>query len=217
MLESGSTRYRRNLFYVVSEAERPVLHYSVVTDNTQPKAEGSVDLANRHVSYEMISTSMRQIADPSGKCLRNLPLDLLHVGDAALLIAVTDDEKMPPPENFYLHLWHATYYTTPPKLPAGIDTMVPRIGCLIYGQGQNPGRISQRDGRLMADINYNFGTSQGSYRGPMVLEQPVDPQGYGFSGAICRFRLVLSKQPEVTPFLQKQVDQDREQVEKSSR
>jgi hypothetical protein len=165
----------------------------------------------------MISTSMRQIADPAGKCLRHLPLDLVHVGSDALLIAVTDSGQMPPPENLYLHLWHPTYYNTPAQLPAGIDTMAPRIGYLIHGNGQEAGRISQRDGRLMADLTYSFGLSQGSYRGPMILEQPVDPQTYGFSGGISPFRMVLSKQREVTPFLQKQVEEDRERLEKSSR
>ncbi|WP_265594294.1 serine/threonine-protein kinase [Haloferula sp. BvORR071] len=211
--EADGKGYRRNLFYSVNAAERPVLYYSVITDNTQPKTADSLDLANLNISYETIAAEMCQIADPSGKCLRGLPLDLLLVGSAPLLIAVTDDEKMPEPEQLYLHIWHPTYYTEPPQLPAGLLTSGIRIGYPIRSGEILVGRISQRDGRMIADLTYNSAT----YRGAMVPEQIVEPQFYWVSSILWNMHMVLSKQPEVTPFLLRQVDEDRQKYEEAQR
>lgn len=215
--EASGKSYRRNLIYSVGKAERAVLHYRVITDNTQKEAEQAVDLANRHITFDQMAKSFREVADPVGKCLRNVPLDLVplgdHAGSGSLWIAVSDTDAPLHPDPMYLHIWHPTYHTDPPALPAGLATDVANIGEIMSHGDKKIGRISQRDGRFMADLEFSHG-SISYFKGELTPEVPVEPTGFAFSGAVWPVRFVLTRKPEVISFLEAQVKLDQQKRKK---
>ncbi|WP_341403388.1 serine/threonine-protein kinase [Luteolibacter soli] len=215
--DASGKGYRRNLFYSVGKAERPQLNYQVITDNTQKEAKDAVDLANQHITFDKIAKNFREIADPVGKCLRNVPLDLVHLGDyfdtGSLWLAVSDSDAPLQPEQWYLHIWHPTYYSEPPSLPAGLLTHGITIGAMIKSNDQTVGRISQRDGRFMADLAFSRGSTS-YFKGELKPEVPLEPTGVAFSGAIWPVRFVLTKKSEVIPFLEEQLKLDQQKRKK---
>ena len=70
------------------------------------------------------------------------------------------------------------------------------------------GRLDQRDGNLHLEMKGQFGLSVHGHSGAVDLETVLDPDLLGFSGGVTGFRVVISRQSEIEPFLEAQREMD---------
>ena len=212
LLPDSTGRLSASIFYVADARDPAALTYQINGEGSPPR--GQIPIKGDALS---LIREMREIRDPSGKCLRDVPLDIGFVNDRPLLLAVTFTPELPVTPPLYLHIWSPTLYTTPPTMPRGLDSVVVKIGEILttpgqpqqYRQGvkegQRLGRISQRDGGFCGNLQYDFGTSTAMLNDTLVLEQPVYVKNYSMSGGIFPVVMVLSEHGDMTEFLRRQV------------
>jgi len=210
--------YQRTIIYEARDTKGGVFSYRIVPGPGEVERATTVELWNwSHVSYGEFAKGMRDAGDPSGRCLRGVPLDLVPFQTEALLMEVTDGPEMSQMAPWSLHLWHPTYYSMT-KLPTALEQLSVQVGYLITTPGEtssktNPpsgqkvGRVSQRDGKLVAHLRYEFGSSSG-YDKEVTPEEPFKLEVRAFSGAIYPVVGVLSKEDDATPFLLDQLKKD---------
>ncbi len=197
-----------------------VFTYQFIAGPGEKEQSETVELWNhRHISYDDFAKGLREIQDPTGMCLRAVPLDLAPLGDEAFLIEVTDTPEPPRPPHWALHIWHPTY-SCGPTLPRGLATTGAQIGYLITTggdshnkvnppDGQKVGRISQRDGKFIAYLDYTFGSSTTGFSGIITPECPVDfNTRVTFASAVFPVVGVLTQERDMMPFLLKQLRKD---------
>jgi hypothetical protein len=218
------TSYFRKVAYEARESGgqsgAAVFTYRIIAGPGEPEMTKTVELWNhRHISYDAFATGLRGIQDPSGICLRGVPLDLTPVDDEALLMEITETPAVSQMSPWVMHIWHPTYHTTAPKLPSGLTTMGVQIGYLIRTggdsknggnppHGQKVGRISQRDGKFIGNLSFKYGTSTNWFSGVIVPERPIDfPVTASFS-ALWPVVGVLTKDRDMMPFLLQQLRRD---------
>ncbi len=187
-----------------------VFTYRFIAGPGEKELGETVELWNhRHISYDDFAKGLREIQDPTGKCLRAVPLDLAPLGDEAFLMEVTDTPARPRPHQWAFHIWHPTYPGGNTQLPSSVAEAGVRIGYLITAQNDNQklGRISQRDGKFIAHLKFDYGSSNG-FDGVITPECPVEFEAHAFSGFVLRVFGVLTEEPEAMPFLLKQLRKD---------
>jgi hypothetical protein len=210
--------YQRTVVYEARDSKGGVFSYRIVPGPGEEERSATLELWNwRHVSYDEFVKGMRDAGDPSGRCLRGVALDLVPVQTEALLMAVTDGPKMSQAAPWLLHIWHPTYHGS--ELPTALEQLSVQVGYLITTpgdtssktnppSGQKVGRISQRDGKLVAHLRYDFGTSSSGYDTEVTPEQPFKLEPRAFSGGIWPVVGVLSKEGDTMPFLLDQLKKD---------
>jgi hypothetical protein len=207
------TSYFRKVTYEARESGgqsgAAVFTYRIIAGAGEQEMTETVELWNhRHISYDDFAKGLRGIQDPSGICLRDVPLDLTPVDDEALLMEVTETATVCQ-VSWVLHVWHPTY-PSKPELPSGLATMGVRIGCLIADSrdgGQKVGRISQRDGKFVANLRFDYGSVSG-FDGVLIPEHAFDFEVRAFSGVLFPVNGVLTKNQDMMPFLLKQLRKD---------
>lgn len=206
------TSYFRKVAYEARESGgqsgAAVFSYRFIAGPGEKELSETIELWNhRHISYDDFAKGLRDIQDPSGKCLRGVPLDLAPLGDEAFLMEVTDTPARPRPPQWVFHIWHPTY-PGQPKLPSCVARGGVRIGYLIEvgDDNQKLGRISQRDGKFIAHLKFEYGSSNG-FDGAITPECPVDFEANAFSGFVLRVVGVLTES-DAMPFLIKQLRKD---------
>jgi len=218
------TAYFRKVTYEARESGgqsgAAVFTYRIIASSGEQEMTETVELWNhRHISYDDFAKGLRGIQDPSGICLRGVPLDLTPVDGEALLMEITETPAVSQMSPWVMHIWHPTYHTTPPKLPSGLTTMGVQIGYLITTSGdsknggnppdgQKVGRISQRDGKLIANLSFKYGSSTTGFGGVIIPERPVDFPVKAFFSAVWPVVGVLTKDRDMMPFLLQQLRRD---------
>jgi hypothetical protein len=217
------TSYFRKVAYEALESGgqsgAAVFTYRIIAGPGEKEVTKTVELWNhRHIGYDDFAKGLRGIQDPSGTCLRGVPLDLTPVGDEALLMEVTETPAVSQVSPWIMHIWHPTY-PSKPELPSGLMTMPVQIGYLITTSGdsknggnppdgQKVGRISQRDGKFVAHLSFQYGSSTTGFDGALIPERAVDFDMRAFSGAVWPVVGVLTTNRDMMPFLLKQLRKD---------
>lgn len=220
--KAGGTSYFRKVAYEARESGgqsgAAVFIYRIIAGPGEKELTRTVELWNhRHISYDDFAKGLRGIQDPSGTCLRGVPLDLAPVGDEALLMEVTDAPRLQQSAPWILKIWRPTYHGRT-RLPEELVSLPVQVGYMITTpgaasnranppDGQKLGRISQRSGKLVAHLQYQYG-SLSVYDGELTLERPFEFDVRAFSGAIFRVVGVLTTQRDSMPFLLRQLRND---------
>lgn len=209
------TSYFRKVAYEAREAGgqsgAAAFTYRIIAGSGEKEPTETVELwDHRHISYDDFAKGLRGIEDPSGACLRGVPLDLTPLGDEALLMEVTDTPAVSREMPWVLHIWHPTYPSRP-ELPSGLETLGVQIGYLITtpsSDGQKLGRISQRDGKFIAHLSYNYGSSTSGLNGAIIPERAVNFDVRGFCSVVMPVAGVLTTNQDMMPFLISQLRKD---------
>lgn len=217
------TSYFRKVAYEARESGgqsgAAVFIYRIIAGPGEKEVTKTVELWNhRHIGYDDFAKGLSGIQDPSGICLRGVPLDLTPVGNEALLMEVTETPAVSQVSPWIMHIWHPTYPSRP-ELPSGLMTMPVQIGYLITApgdpenrvdppDGQKVGRISQRDGKFVANLTFKYGSTTTGFDGALIPERAVDFDMRAFFSAIHSVVGVLTTNRDMMPFLLKQLRKD---------
>jgi hypothetical protein len=140
----------------------------------------------------------------------------LEAARAVLGPPAPEGAAAPGPQPLYLHWCKPAYHSDGrPDPPARIQLVRITLGERISAPpGQQTraleGVVRRRGARLHAELRAPFGPSTGVFEGEVKLEKPFEPNGYGFSGAICPTFFVLSTSPRCDHILKNRDKADRE-------
>ena len=205
--------YFRKVTYEVRESGgqsgAAVFTWRFIAGPGEKELSETVELWNhRHISYDDFAKGLREIQDPTGKCLRAVPLDLAPLGDGAFLMEVTDTPVRPRTPLWSFCIWHPTYSIGGTQLPSGVAGAGVKIGHLIETDHQKLGRISQRDGKFIAHLTFDYGSYSG-FDGEITPECPVDFEVRLAVGVEFPVVGVLTQEEgNMMPFLLKQLRKD---------
>jgi hypothetical protein len=196
--------YGLRVAYRLYESEIPLFQYWIDGLPGERRSH-EVNLSDRQVTFNEVATGLREIRDPVGACLRNMPYDLAPIGDSALLLAVTDTDASPSETPFFLHIWTPPFPSvTPPQPAQPLASVLVRIGEMLNSpDAQRLGRISHRDGKFLASLRYTS-RSTSMVDDFMTPEVPFRVKAYSISGAIWPQLMVLSTQRDMAPFLEEE-------------
>ena len=204
----STTGFSSRVSYSLYQSEGPVLAYWI-----RNEIRHLVELAKQNLTYADVAKSLHEVRDPTGVCLRNTTYDLAPIGDSALLLAVTDTAEPPPETSFFLHIWQPPLQREPARL---FECIAVRIGEVLITPGepgknagnkltgQRVGKISQRDGKYHASLQYSAG-STAMLNEPMTPEMPIAVSMHLISaGSMWPQFMLLSTKKDMTPFLKEE-------------